>query len=48
MKNTNYYHCAECDKYYHSDYWWLYHCESKHPDNYTLASGGGGKGVVKA
>ena len=30
MSSTNYYHCAECDKYYHSDYWWLYHQESKH------------------
>lgn len=40
MKSTNYYHCAACDKYYRSDYWWLYHCESKHPDGYTLESGG--------
>ena len=30
MNTTNYHHCEKCDKYYHSDYWWLYHQESKH------------------
>jgi len=30
VTNTNQYHCQKCDKYYQSDYWWLYHQESKH------------------
>jgi len=30
MANTNYNHCPKCDKYYQSDYWFMYHQESKH------------------